>query len=275
MALLEMTLLNAGILFYTVAVILSFGALRSASPRMLARGRGAALLAAILHVALLARTGLESGHFPATNLFEFTLLLSTVVMLPALALDVAKRMPILSMGTAPLALVFSLTAALFWGAGPRPAQSVTTAWAAMHVLVTLVAFGSFALAFVSGLLYLFERRQLKGSPASRMLGFLPSLETLYRLTLGSVALGVALLTTGIVVGYLYARTILTGSSAWRTDPKVILSTATWLGYLLVIGASLLPSFRGRRTAMASVVCFALVIVTFWASVFWSPFHNFR
>ncbi|MBI2898652.1 MAG: cytochrome c biogenesis protein CcsA [Planctomycetes bacterium] len=91
----------------------------------------------------------------------------------------------------------------------------------------------------------------------------------------SVLAGVLCLTAGVLVGYMYARTVETASNAWRTDPKVILTTVTWLAYLLVALSSFLPAFRGRRAAQASVACFAFVILAFWATAFSSRFHGFR
>src|SRR2546426_687871 len=69
-----------------------------------------------------------------------------------------------------------------------------SAWVGLHVLATLVAYGLFELAFIAGLLYLVEQRQLKGGAAAPLLGIMPSLETLYRLLLRSLEVGVALLT---------------------------------------------------------------------------------
>lgn len=271
-----MILLNTGIVLYMAAVALSMSAVRTGTARMLFHARLAALAAAVAHGVLLVSLGVRLGHFPVTNLFEFTILLAATITVLAVGIDLLRGIPILTVGTAPLALVFAIIASLLGGSGePRP-EKVTTFVSSMHVIVMLVSFGAFALAFVGALLYLFERRQLKGRPSTPVLGILPPLETLYRLTLVCVGVGVALLTAGVLVGYMYARRIEVESNAWRTDPKVWLTTITWLGYLLVVAGSFLPAFRGKRTAWASVLCFAFVILTFWATAFWSPtFHNFR
>lgn len=266
----ESLLLHSGLILYSASVAVLFAAVGRASPRLLTPGRAAAAAAAACHGLLLALR----GHFPAATLFEFALLLSAGLMATGLALDLVRRMPIFTVGCAPTALAFAIVAALVGApAGPRP-EKVLTATAVAHVLVMLAAFGAFALAFVGGLLYLFEQRKLKARPGAPLLGFLPPLEALYRLMRACVGIGVGLLTAGVLVGYLYARRVET-LAGWRTDPKVLLTTATWLAYLLVGIGSLVPPLRGRRTALASVVSFALVILAFWASAFWSPFHNFR
>jgi ABC-type uncharacterized transport system permease subunit len=276
MNVVELVLLNGGILAYLAAVALSFSAVRTGTPRTLFFARIASSAGALLHGGLLVWLGVGLGHFPVTNLFEFTILLAATLAVIGVGIDLLRGMPILTVGTTPLVLVFAVIAAMLGGSTePRP-EKVTTFTASMHVIVMLVSFGAFALAFVGALLYIFEQRQLKGRPSTPLLGILPSLETLYRLTMVCVGIGVALLTAGVLVGYLYARRVETGSSAWRTDPKIWLTTLTWFAYLLVAGGSMLPAFRGRKVAWASVVCFVFVILTFWATAFWSPsFHNFR
>jgi ABC-type transport system involved in cytochrome c biogenesis permease subunit len=97
---------------------------------------------------------------------------------------------------------------------------------------------------------------------------------LHRLIRVSVALGIIFLTLGGVIGYLYARTTEIHSNAWRTDPKIILTTITWAAYGILLFASTLPFFRGRRTAWAAIICFGFLVFTAWSTIFWSPFHNY-
>ena len=79
---------------------------------------------------------------------------------------------------------------------------------------------------------------------------------------------------GILVGYAQARHVYNRQFD-RLDPKIILSTLTFALYAVVLALARRPGFRGRRTALASVAGFFLVMVTFWASIFWSGFHQFR
>jgi ABC-type uncharacterized transport system permease subunit len=103
---------------------------------------------------------------------------------------------------------------------------------------------------------------------------MPSLETVARLNVRSIAAGVALLAGGIVVGYFYARQFYQRQFD-RLDPKIILSCATLAAYLVLLALSRRPSFRGRRTALGSVLGFFLVLANFWASIFWSDLHRYR
>ncbi len=264
-------LLHLGLTFYFGAVVLLFSAIRRGSRRLLGAGVCLSLVAGGAHAAVL----FIRGGIPPTTLFDFALLLASSVMFLGVAADLVRGTRVLSVGCAPTALSFALVATLVGAdGGPRP-EKVLTPWATAHVLIMLVAFGALSLAFVGGMLFLFEQRKLKVRPTETVLGLLPPLETMYRMTIAGTAAGAALLTVGLIVGYLYARTIETASNAWRTDPKVFLTTATWLAYVLVTVGSFVPLLRGKRTAWASVVSFALVLLAFWASAFWSPFHRYR
>ncbi|HLH27931.1 MAG TPA: cytochrome c biogenesis protein CcsA, partial [Acidimicrobiales bacterium] len=110
--------------------------------------------------------------------------------------------------------------------------------------------------------------------AAAMLGLTPSLETVARVNRRSIAAGVVLLAGGLIVGYLQARHVYGLERWWRNDPKIYLTTLTLAAYVAILVLSFRPTFKGRRTALASAAGFLLVMATFWASVFWSDFHRF-
>jgi ABC-type transport system involved in cytochrome c biogenesis permease subunit len=46
---------------------------------------------------------------------------------------------------------------------------------------------------------------------------------------------------------------------WYRQPKVLLAFGAWIVYALVLHSPINPSFRGRKTAMLSVLGFVLMI----------------
>ncbi len=278
MTAVERTFLYGGALLYALGSVMAISAVRSGDRRGLAHGRIHACLAIALHAGFLALLGTRTSHFPVTSAFEACVFLATAVMVVGLALDGLRRLPILTVATLPLALVTTILAiALSFAApaGQAPGRGVSSIWASLHTFVGLGSYAAFALAFVGGVLYLVTQRQLKEHSESSFLGLMPSLETVSRINVRSMAAGVALLTAGLLVGYLHARNVYPNQSAWRLDPKIILTTLTVAVYAAVLALSARPAFRGRRTALASIFGFFLVVATFWASVFWSGFHRFR
>jgi ABC-type transport system involved in cytochrome c biogenesis permease subunit len=266
----------AGFLFYLYGTIFAFAAVRKGDARALARGRLGALIGAFDHALALFSFGARTGHFPVTNTFEAFLFLATVVSLLALILDWYRKLAVLVVGALPLAVATTaLAITLSFAPEESGGRSVSSGWTIVHIFIALASYGAFAIAFVSGLLYLIEQRQLKEHASPSILGLLPSLEAVARVNLRAIAIGAALLAAGIVVGYLNARKEYGLGREWRVDPKIILSTITFAAYAVVLALSAKPAFRGKRTAVASVLSFLLVMVNFCTSLFGSGIHRFR
>lgn len=274
----ELSMLALGVCGYFMASVGAYGAVRSGRRESLLFARAFALLSSLQLAGLLFALGIGRGRFPVTGASESFIFLAAVMTIAALSLDGLRRLPIVTVATIPLAFLTTLLALLLEITAPADApaaRGVASIWTGIHVVVALGAYGAFALAFVAGMLYLIEQRQLKNHVVLSALGLMPPLETVNRLNLRSIAVGVPLLTASLLVGYLHARNVYSGESGWRVDPKIILTTLTVLTYATVLALSGRPAFKGRRTAIFSVAGFLLVMATFWASVFWSDFHRFR
>jgi len=270
----RLALLHAGLLAYAASILSgAFAVARNHRPALSA-ARLLLLPGVLLHSLLLLGIAVQDGRFPIANLSEAILLLSTVLVLTALAVDLQRALPVIPVAIAPIAAVTILWSAVLAPApGRLPAPETLRFWTALHVLITLAAFVAFSLGFVCGALFLVEQRRLKQRTAPSFLRLLPSLESLNGMLLAALSCGTLLLTLGILIGYLDARNLHAGRE-WRLDPKILCTTTTWAGYAVVLGLSLLPSWKGRRTALGAVVCFPLVALTLWGSVFWSDFHRF-
>jgi ABC-type uncharacterized transport system permease subunit len=118
----------------------------------------------------------------------------------------------------------------------------------------LLAFAGFTLAAALSGLYLWQERRLKQRATSILRRPAPSLATLDRLAVRTVAVSVPALTLGIAVGI--ERLVHEGA---RIDALVVATVITWLvwaGYLAlrVAGAP------ARRSAYLALAGFVLVVV---------------
>ena len=271
--------LYGGLVLYAVATAFAIWSVRSGDRRGLQTARFAALFGAIDHLAYLVRLGVATSHFPVTGAIEAYVFLTTAIILIALLLDWMRKWPVILVATLPLAVVTTLLALALTGVpvqeSPSTVEARSNIWTSLHVFTALGSYGAFAIAFVSSILYLIAQRQLKDHSSTPILGIMPPLETVARINRRSIAAGVALLAGGLVVGYLQARNFLGRGPGWRNDPKIYLTTITLAAYIAILALSGRPTFKGRRTALASVMGFFLVMATFWASVFWSDFHRFH
>jgi ABC-type uncharacterized transport system permease subunit len=155
-------------------------------------------------------------------------------------------------------VILLLTAAAFFGRA-KPHEYLDTSWSWLHRVTAFGGALAFAIGGAAGAMYLIASRQLraKSYPTGHRLG---SLERLEHITVVAVRLGFALLTVGLITGLvLVARPGSTLGHDWYTQPKVLLTFVAWVIYALVLHSPINPSFRGRKTAVLSVVGLVLMI----------------
>ena len=162
-----------------------------------------------------------------------------------------------------LMILWALCAS-WWTFRPFAIESV---WNTVHLLSVYV--GTLAIGFSAafGGMYLFIQRQLRSKehPAVsfRLIGRFASLEAVERGNTVAATIAFAFISVGLITGIV----IMTGS---RTDAalinassprmwKIILAAATWLILAPIMHIQLAPSFRGKRMAILSIVCFVLVM----------------
>jgi ABC-type transport system involved in cytochrome c biogenesis permease subunit len=100
---------------------------------------------------------------------------------------------------------------------------------------------------------------LKGKKGHFLFRRLPSLETLDNLNYHSLAWGFPLLTLGILTGAIWAE--YAWGQFWIWEPRPVLSLLTWILYALLLHYRSV-GWRGRRAATLTIVCFAVLLVSF-------------
>jgi ABC-type transport system involved in cytochrome c biogenesis permease subunit len=93
------------------------------------------------------------------------------------------------------------------------------------------------------------------------LGALANLESIETGITRSATIGFVLITIGLITGLIIA----TGGptrlgEGWWYSAKVLLAAAVWAIYALVMHVRFVPTFRGRRAAILSIVGLVLLIV---------------
>ena len=105
-----------------------------------------------------------------------------------------------------------------------------------------------------------------------MLGRLPSLQALDRLTDHAVMFGLPFLTMGIILGVIRAESF--GVSHWYGDALVVLTAVAWLVYVALLALRHYAGWRGRRSAWLAIAGLALLLtIRFVAVPFLSDFHT--
>jgi cytochrome c-type biogenesis protein CcsB len=215
---------------------------------------GLAAIAGGLLTAGLVQRGLEAGHWPLTNRYEFALCFTWAIVAVYLLLEASRRER--------RAGVFVLAVALLVAtyAVSRPADeraiapllpALRSVWLQVHVLTAVVAYGAFGVAAGLGLMRLVHR---EGN------GRWPAATEVERAMERAVALGFPWLTLSILTGAIWAQQA--WGRYWGWDPKETWALVTWLWFLLILHVRPLRRWRGRRLAGLTVAGLGVVLFTF-------------
>ena len=213
----------------------------------------------------LVKRGLEAGHWPLTNRYEFALCFAWAIVTVYLLLEASWR----ERQAGCFVLAVALLVATY--AVTRPAEEraiapllpvLRSVWLQVHVLTAVVGYGAFGVAAGLGLMQLARRTLLgEGEEGER----LPSEWEIERTMERAVALGFPWLTLSLLTGAVWAQNA--WGRYWGWDPKETWALVTWLWYLLILHVRPLRRWRGRWLAGLVVLGFGVVIFTF-AGVPW-------
>lgn len=131
---------------------------------------------------------------------------------------------------------------------------------AVHMVCSLLSYAAFLIAFISGVLFLIQERQLKRKTMGWLFRRLPSLDALDRANFLAIGVGFGLLSAGVVFGLLGAGVLL--GRGWTGDPKTSATLILWGLYFGLWFLRLRATLRGRRVALLSMLGFSLVVFSF-------------
>ena len=144
-------------------------------------------------------------------------------------------------------------------------------WIFLHIALLLAAYVALLTSLLTSLLYLIQERRLKSKLILPTRIRIPPLDTLDRIALRALLIGLPCMTAGLLIGSALAE--ITYGAAYFRDPKILLAFAMWLAYIGMIHIRRLSGLRGRRAVYLSSFVF-LVILAVWASNQFSAVHRF-
>jgi cytochrome c-type biogenesis protein CcsB len=103
---------------------------------------------------------------------------------------------------------------------------------------------------------------------------LPSLSKLDILTYRIVAVGLPLLTVGIITGAWWAKEA--WGAYWQWDPKETAALTSWIIYAMYMHLHTRNAWRGTRTAWVSVIGFISIVFCYLGvNIFISGLHSYK
>jgi len=215
-------------------------------------GRLALWTAWLLQCLFLCLRWMESGHVPLSNQFESLAAMSWGLTGLSLFFQRRDNEAWLAPCAAASGLVLLGVCALLDSSMAPLVPALQSNWLLLHVCVILLGYAALALSFITGIVILTAYR---GRPRHE------TALSLDRFNERAMGLGYVLLTTGIVLGAVWANEA--WGSYWSWDPKETWSLITWMVYTAAIHLRRTHGWRGRSMAWLSVAGFAFVLFTYF------------
>jgi cytochrome c-type biogenesis protein CcsB len=215
--------------------------------------------------------GADVGHIPVSNLYEVFILFSMITALFYLYYE--QSYGTRQLGAFVLLVISAAVAFLLWYTVSRDAADIQPLvpalqswWMKIHVPANFIGYGTFSLAAMVGVAYLFKS---KGVLQDR----LPSLDVLDDVMYKAIAVGFAFFTIATILGALWAAEAWGGYWSW--DPKETWALIVWLNYAAWLHMRLMKGLRGQVAAWWAVV--GLLVTTFaflGVNMFLSGLHSY-
>jgi ABC-type uncharacterized transport system permease subunit len=263
--------LRVAVLLYGIAALAVLPAALYNRPRWRHIALPAALGGAFFHFVSLAETLVAAHRALPVDTHETLSMLGLLLAVSFLILARLYRTVAFGIFLLPIAVLLAIVPAFHPGRETLAYPELHTGWLLLHIALLLAAYAALFLSLIASLLYLIQEKRLKQKrPAQRTL--LPPLETLDQIGLNSLRFGLPCMTAGLLIGSVIA--LQTIGPSFFADPKVLLSFAMWIAYILMIFIRRHSGLRGRRAVYLSSFVF-LVVLAVWSANALSTVHRFK
>jgi cytochrome c-type biogenesis protein CcsB len=221
---------------------------------------GLLLLGFMTHTLAIGIWTFQTGYLPVHDLGESLSFFAWAIIGVYLIIQIRFNILVLGSFLSPLAAAMMISSTFIpLHAGPVN-PLLQNVWLTVHIVFIFAGNGVFAIAFLSGIMYLIQEREIKSKRLGLLYHRLPALEILDALNYNSLILGFPLMTLGMLSGSIFAQYTL--GTFWRWDPKEVWSLITWLLYAALLHGRLMSGWRGRRSALISIIGFLILIFSF-------------
>ncbi len=196
------------------------------------------------------------GYVPLSNMYESLIFFSWAIVLVYLIIELIYRQKVIGVLVTPFAFLFIALTSIIPGVEPQISPlipALQSNWLTIHVTTCFFGYAAFAISFGISLLYLIREKR-------ETLTWLPSISLLDEINYKSIVIGFPMLTVGIITGAAWAN--YAWGSYWSWDPKETWSLITWFIYAAFLHARFTRDWRGRKSAILSIIGFASVWFTY-------------
>jgi ABC-type uncharacterized transport system permease subunit len=146
----------------------------------------------------------------------------------------------------------------------QPGQSISLGshqfWYALHTLSVILGEALFVVATISSAVYLIHERIIRKGSIHTAISALPPLSLLDTILYASLSTGFIAISIGMILGGLWASVL--GVSFSHIAPKALAGAFMWFIYALGIHQRFAIGWKGRRTAVITLIGFIVMILLF-------------
>jgi cytochrome c-type biogenesis protein CcsB len=214
----------------------------------------------VFHTIFFALRYMKTGQPPVISLHETLSFFAWAMTGIYLAFQLKTKTRVLGAFVSPLTFLLMIVASAGMGGHVSLPDVLQSNLVPVHVILAVTGEALFALASCAGAMYLIQEGLIKNKKMSSFIKILPSLTDLDRINHLCLMWGFPLLTLGILVGSLWARTA--WGSLWQWDPKQVWTLTAWFVYALLLHQRLAIGWKGRKAALFSILAFAVFLASF-------------
>jgi len=226
----------------------------------------------VLHLGFIALRIAVFGHLPLATVFESLTMIGLALTLVYWHIERIVRTRATGVFVLALVFLFQTVSSAFIGHGGRINPVLRSPLFGVHTSTAVIGYAAFALSAVYGVLYLMLYHELKVNRFGIIYARLPSLDILAAMHERAAMVGLASLTTAILIGVMW----LPRAFGWvYGDPKVLLTLGIWALYVLVVMAQRFGWGSRVHVIYISILGFILLVLSTVAVNAWlHSFHAF-
>ena len=216
------------------------------------------ILAWVLHVAGAVFRGFADGHVPWSNMFEFSLVSSGVVVGVFIAMQFWQNLRFLGTYITGFALVvLGVGTVNFYVAVTPLAPALQSYWLVIHVFVASLGTAFFGVGAGLSIVQLLQaRREADKLSGMRFLGTMPTAEKLENIAYRVIVVGFVFWTFTLIAGSIWAERA--WGRYWGWDTKEVWTFIIWVLFAGYIHARATRGWRGLRSAWLALIGFGAV-----------------
>lgn len=233
------------------------------------------IVAWILHVAATVFRGIAQGYVPWSNMFEFSLTASAIIVGVFIAVQLWQNLRFLGAYITGFALVVLGVGTVNFYVDVKPLPpALQSAWLVIHVFVAVLGTAFFALGAGLSIMQLLQARRAAGrATGMKFLQTLPKADVLENLAYRVIVVGFVFWTFTLIAGAIWAERA--WGRYWGWDTKEVWTFIIWTVFAGYIHARATRGWRGSRSAWLAIIGFGAVMFNFTVvNLFFKGLHAY-